>query len=169
MYFYFLNCKGAVRLLQGVDKSKDQTFFLATVCQASLPSPNSFSSSFLISFHFGSTLQAMLRDTIFPVGGLSKKEVRDIAVKAGLQRVARKKEVGNFYVTTLNKCVLVLEHRIIFWSSTPYLFPSKANLLLLHLEHGPVLCWRKEIQRLHFPGITNYYHALSVFSYPHIS
>ena len=91
MYFYFLNCKGAVRLLQGVDKSKDQTFFLATVSQASLPSPNSFSSSFLISFHFGSTLQAMLRDTIFPVGGLSKKEVRDIAVKAGLQRVARKK------------------------------------------------------------------------------
>ena len=36
----------------------------------------------------------MLKDTLFPVGGLTKKEVRDIAMKAGLQRVARKKEVG---------------------------------------------------------------------------
>ena len=36
----------------------------------------------------------MLKDTLFPVGGLTKKEVRDIAMKAGLQRVARKKEVS---------------------------------------------------------------------------
>ena len=77
-----------MRLLQGVDKTKDQTFFLSTVSQASSASNGSFLFQFLL------LLQSMLKDTLFPVGGLTKKEVRDIAMKSGLQRVARKKEVG---------------------------------------------------------------------------
>ncbi|KAF2350219.1 tRNA-specific 2-thiouridylase [Trinorchestia longiramus] len=56
------------RVLRAVDESKDQTFFLSAVRQDAL------------------------RKAIFPLGGLLKSEVRDIAQTAGLSRVAHKKD-----------------------------------------------------------------------------
>ena len=58
-----------VSLLTAVDGWKDQTLFL---CQIS---------------------QAALRQSIFPVGGMMKHEVKQIAKDAGLERIANKKEV----------------------------------------------------------------------------
>ncbi|MDP2690660.1 MAG: tRNA 2-thiouridine(34) synthase MnmA [Deltaproteobacteria bacterium] len=58
---------GGLRLLKGVDPDKDQSYFLFTMTEA------------------------QLRRVLFPVGGLTKKEVREYARKAGL-RTSEKKE-----------------------------------------------------------------------------
>lgn len=58
------NRKG--RLLRGVDNNKDQTYFLSQVKASEF------------------------KDVLFPVGGLTKPEVREIALNAGLP-VAEKK------------------------------------------------------------------------------
>lgn len=55
-------------LLQAIDKGKDQTFFL---CQAP---------------------QQALRYSMFPLGGYLKKDVKQIAQEAGLDKVVSKKE-----------------------------------------------------------------------------
>lgn len=57
-----------VRLLQAEDAFKDQTFFLSQVPQSAL------------------------QRCMFPIGTLNKHEVKDIADKIGLKRIARKKE-----------------------------------------------------------------------------
>ena len=57
------------RLLQSLDRLKDQTYFL---CHTS---------------------QSVLQRSLFPIGHLMKQEVKRIAVEAGLERTARKKEV----------------------------------------------------------------------------
>lgn len=62
---YFL----AVRLYQGADRIKDQTFFLSQISQDAL------------------------RRTIFPLAGLTKEFVKKTAAEAGFQHVLRKKEV----------------------------------------------------------------------------
>ena len=59
----------AVKLHQGADLVKDQTFFL---CQIS---------------------QDALRRTVFPLAGLTKDYVKKMAAEAGFQHVLRKKEV----------------------------------------------------------------------------
>ncbi|XP_038612241.1 mitochondrial tRNA-specific 2-thiouridylase 1 isoform X1 [Tachyglossus aculeatus] len=61
--------RNAVRLLQGADRVKDQTFFLSQVSQDAL------------------------RRTIFPLGGLTKGFVKKLAAENGLQHVLQKKEV----------------------------------------------------------------------------
>ena len=38
--------------------------------------------------------QEALRNTMFPVGGLLKKNVKEIASELGLDRIVKKKEVG---------------------------------------------------------------------------
>ncbi|KAL1276049.1 hypothetical protein QQF64_035672 [Cirrhinus molitorella] len=57
-----------VRLYQGADRLKDQTFFLSQISQDAL------------------------RHTIFPLAGLTKDFVRKIAAEAGFQHVLKKKE-----------------------------------------------------------------------------
>lgn len=59
---------GTVRLLKGVDELKDQTFFLSTVSQKAL------------------------QKTVFPIGHVTKSQVRKIAKEAGLHRTACRKE-----------------------------------------------------------------------------
>ncbi|XP_016312907.1 mitochondrial tRNA-specific 2-thiouridylase 1 [Sinocyclocheilus anshuiensis] len=57
-----------VRLYQGADRLKDQTFFLSQISQDAL------------------------RHTIFPLAGLTKDFVKKIAAEAGFQHVLKKKE-----------------------------------------------------------------------------
>ncbi|KAK6176874.1 hypothetical protein SNE40_015089 [Patella caerulea] len=71
--------KKGVKLLTAADSVKDQTFFL---CQIS---------------------QNGLQKTIFPIGDLSKHYVRKIAVEAGLDKIAKKKEsMGMCFIGSRN-------------------------------------------------------------------
>jgi tRNA-specific 2-thiouridylase len=61
-------------LLKAVDHIKDQTFFLSQISQQAL------------------------QQTLFPVGDLQKDTVKQIAIEAGLEKIAQKKEVfAHFY------------------------------------------------------------------------
>lgn len=66
--FFCVLCFAAVKLLQGADLFKDQTFFLSQVSQDAL------------------------RKTIFPLGDLTKSFVKKIASEHGLHHVLKKKE-----------------------------------------------------------------------------
>jgi tRNA-specific 2-thiouridylase len=68
------NNQNYFRLLQGLDKKKDQSYFL---CQLS---------------------QAQLSKVIFPVGNLTKKEVREIAKKEGLVTAEKKDSQGLCFI-----------------------------------------------------------------------
>ena len=57
------------KLLKAVDSIKDQTLFLCQIRQEAL------------------------RRTMFPLGGLTKSQVRHLAYEAGLDRIAKRKEV----------------------------------------------------------------------------
>lgn len=65
---------GQVHLLRGVDQNKDQTYFLSQLSQEQL-------------------LKA-----IFPLGHLQKKEVREIAEKAGLATAKKKDSTGICFI-----------------------------------------------------------------------
>ena len=56
--------------MKSADHFKDQTYFLSTVPQSSL------------------------LNTLFPIGHMTKREVKEIAIENGLHRIAKKKEVG---------------------------------------------------------------------------
>ncbi|CDQ84681.1 unnamed protein product [Oncorhynchus mykiss] len=60
--------RNPVRLYQGADRFKDQTFFLSQISQDAL------------------------RRTVFPLSGLTKDYVKKIAAEAGFQHVLKKKE-----------------------------------------------------------------------------
>uniref|UniRef100_A0A3P9LWL8 Mitochondrial tRNA-specific 2-thiouridylase 1 n=1 Tax=Oryzias latipes TaxID=8090 RepID=A0A3P9LWL8_ORYLA len=60
-----------VRLHTAADQSKDQTFFLSQISQDAL------------------------RQTLFPLAGLTKEFVKKMAAEAGLHHVLKKKEVGS--------------------------------------------------------------------------
>ncbi|XP_002734665.1 mitochondrial tRNA-specific 2-thiouridylase 1-like [Saccoglossus kowalevskii] len=60
--------KNGIALLKGLDANKDQTFFLSQISQNAL------------------------QKTIFPLGELMKKEVKEIALRAGFERIVKKKE-----------------------------------------------------------------------------
>ncbi|KAJ7557488.1 hypothetical protein O6H91_05G128600 [Diphasiastrum complanatum] len=66
--------EGSWQLLRGVDRNKDQSYFLASVGQA--------------AFH----------KVIFPLGSLLKSEVRKIATEAGLQTANRRSSAGICFV-----------------------------------------------------------------------
>ncbi len=63
-----------VRLLRAADKGKDQTYFLAGLTQA------------------------QLRDAVFPVGGLLKHDVRNIAREHGLANAEKKDSTGICFI-----------------------------------------------------------------------
>jgi tRNA-specific 2-thiouridylase len=62
------------RLLRAADENKDQTYFLAAVARE------------------------QFRDVLFPLGGLQKSEVRDIARRAGLPNHRRKDSTGICFI-----------------------------------------------------------------------
>jgi tRNA-specific 2-thiouridylase len=64
----------AVRLMQGVDKDKDQTYFLHTLSQEQLAS------------------------SLFPLGGLNKHVVREMAKTAGIPVHAKKDSTGICFI-----------------------------------------------------------------------
>lgn len=68
----------AVKLYKGADLLKDQTFFLSQIPQQAL------------------------RQTMFPLAGLTKEFVKKMAAEAGFHHVLKKKEVL-IYITDFNK------------------------------------------------------------------
>jgi tRNA-specific 2-thiouridylase len=64
---------GRFRLLRGADPAKDQSYFLARLTQA------------------------QLAETLFPLGGMTKAEVRDLARRAGLGALTEKPESQDFF------------------------------------------------------------------------
>lgn len=70
--------KGAVRLLRGVDKAKDQSYFLCALNQE------------------------QLSQTLFPLGELTKRQVREIAAEAGLATAAKKDSTGICFIGERN-------------------------------------------------------------------
>ena len=67
---YIYSGVAGVKLLKSADSVKDQTFFLSQVSQQAL------------------------QQTLFPVGDMRKDLVKRIATEAGLESIARKKEVS---------------------------------------------------------------------------
>ncbi len=65
---------GSVSLLAGIDPGKDQSYFLHAVSQAAL------------------------RQTMFPLGELHKRKVRQLAVEAGFHNHARKDSTGICFI-----------------------------------------------------------------------
>ena len=63
-----------MQLLKGLDPGKDQTYFLASVQQASLQA------------------------AAFPLGALRKQEVRAIAEQAGIPSAARRSSAGICFI-----------------------------------------------------------------------
>ncbi|XP_028934415.1 mitochondrial tRNA-specific 2-thiouridylase 1 isoform X2 [Ornithorhynchus anatinus] len=79
--------RNAVRLLQGADRVKDQTFFLSQVSQDAL------------------------RRTIFPLGSLTKTFVKKLAAENGLHHVLQKKEsMGICFIGKRNFESFILEY-----------------------------------------------------------
>lgn len=66
--------EGEYRLLRGLDRNKDQTYFLCTLGQK------------------------QLSKTLFPIGNLTKKRVREIAVEAGLETANKKDSTGICFI-----------------------------------------------------------------------
>jgi tRNA-specific 2-thiouridylase len=65
---------GDVRLLRGLDAGKDQTYFLHTLNQS------------------------QLRHSLFPIGHLHKREVRELAARAGFANHAKKDSTGICFI-----------------------------------------------------------------------
>lgn len=82
-----------MQLLQGVDSSKDQTYFLSHVSQVQYKYLYQLHCVRMVSSDNGIFLQTALQRTLFPVGHMIKSEVRQVAREAGLSWVADKKEV----------------------------------------------------------------------------
>jgi len=65
---------GGYRLLKGADKGKDQSYFIYTLGQS------------------------QLAQTLFPIGGMEKSEVRKIAAKAGFENARKKDSTGICFI-----------------------------------------------------------------------
>ncbi|XP_069021045.1 mitochondrial tRNA-specific 2-thiouridylase 1 isoform X2 [Embiotoca jacksoni] len=94
----------AVRLYKGADLLKDQTFFLSQISQDAL------------------------RQTLFPLAGLTKEFVKKIAAEAGFHHVLKKKEsMGICFIGERNFENFILE----------YLEPKPGNLV--SIEDGAIM------------------------------
>ncbi len=69
---------GEVFLLRGIDNNKDQTYFLSQLTQA------------------------QLENTLFPVGDLTKQEVREIAIKNNIPTAKKKDSTGICFIGERN-------------------------------------------------------------------
>lgn len=77
-YAQIKNEDGNVRLMQARDKMKDQTYFLMQGCV-----PEFFSNLVQVS-------KTSLSNVMFPVGGMLKTEVKELAEKIGLPNATKK-------------------------------------------------------------------------------
>ena len=71
-YIIIIISYSGVDLLQAVDRWKCQTLFLSQISQKAL------------------------RRALFPVGDLKKDAVKAMAIEAGMEKIAHRKEVGQF-------------------------------------------------------------------------
>ena len=78
--------EGRVRLLEGADKNKDQSYFLWTLTQN------------------------QLKHTLFPIGHLQKSEVRKLAKKFGLPQAVRKDSQGVCFLGKVDMKEFLKEH-----------------------------------------------------------
>lgn len=69
---------GTVNMLRGVDNNKDQTYFLSQLSQS------------------------QLQKVMFPLGGMKKKEVREIAARFGLATAKKKDSTGVCFIGERN-------------------------------------------------------------------
>ncbi|PLR79947.1 tRNA 2-thiouridine(34) synthase MnmA [Bacillus canaveralius] len=69
---------GEYKMLRGLDENKDQTYFLNQLTQS------------------------QLEKVMFPIGGLEKSEVREIALKAGLATATKKDSTGICFIGERN-------------------------------------------------------------------
>ncbi|XP_069556384.1 mitochondrial tRNA-specific 2-thiouridylase 1 isoform X2 [Brachyistius frenatus] len=99
-----LQIRNPVRLYRGADLLKDQTFFLSQISQDAL------------------------RQTLFPLAGLTKEFVKKIAAEAGFHHVLKKKEsMGICFIGERNFENFILE----------YLEPKPGNLV--SIEDGAIM------------------------------
>ncbi len=75
---HFVRTDGQGRLLRGVDVNKDQSYFLYMIHEA------------------------QLKKSLFPVGGMTKQEVRQIALEAGLPVSQKKDSTGVCFIGERN-------------------------------------------------------------------
>jgi len=122
-----LDARGeSVKLFKGVDPGKDQSFFLSRVPQSAL------------------------RHTIFPVGGMLKREVKTVASKIGLEKIACKDE-------SMGICFIGSRRFKSFIND--YVVPSPGNFR--HVEDGRVVGHHSGVhqwtvgQRLRIGGLTD--------------
>lgn len=69
---------GRIKLLRSADRGKDQTYFLAGLCEE------------------------QLEKAAFPIGGMQKSQVRELAAKAGLATAAKKDSTGVCFIGERN-------------------------------------------------------------------
>uniref|UniRef100_A0A665WZ63 Mitochondrial tRNA-specific 2-thiouridylase 1 n=1 Tax=Echeneis naucrates TaxID=173247 RepID=A0A665WZ63_ECHNA len=110
--------RNPVRLYKGADLQKDQTFFLSQISQDAL------------------------RQTMFPLAGLTKEFVKKIAAEAGLHHVLKKKEsMGICFIGERNFENFILEVRklksVRFSLCFQYLEPKPGNFV--SIEDGRVM------------------------------
>lgn len=99
-----LNAENGVKLLKAFDKVKDQTFFIFKIPQNAL------------------------QRTIFPIGDLTKNVVKEMAIVAGMERIAKKKEsMGICFVGNRNFNKFIEE----------YIEPKEGKFI--HIETGEVM------------------------------
>jgi tRNA-uridine 2-sulfurtransferase len=122
------------QLLAGKDDNKDQSYFL---CQLS---------------------QAQLAKSLFPIGAITKPEVRKIAESAGLHNAAKKDSQGLFFIGKVKLPVFLQQQlepkkgNIIEVPDSPDLFPIKKWTSAFDEEQLAELCapylFRKEMGQI---------------------
>lgn len=104
-----------MRLCKGADQFKDQTFFLSQISQDAL------------------------RQTIFPLDGLTKEFVKKIAAEAGFHHVLKKKEVAT--QMCIKRHLIHVNREFEMFMFALYYYSKLCQCLL---EHGHLLHWRKK-------------------------
>ena len=107
-----LDGKKTWRLLAGKDPGKDQSYFL---CQLT---------------------QEQLSKALFPIGELHKREVRELAARAGLTTAAKKDSQGLCFIGKVHLPDF-LQQQLKAFANTSIITRVRKNLLLADLEGKP--------------------------------
>lgn len=113
----------AVRMYKGADHLKDQTFFLSQISQDAL------------------------RQTMFPLAGLTKEFVKKIAAEAGFHHVLKRKEVQHKYIRDIH---VYRFRRAQSWTFLIHII--RVSCVHVFAEHGNLLHWREKLWKLYFGG-----------------
>ncbi|XP_013419706.1 mitochondrial tRNA-specific 2-thiouridylase 1 [Lingula anatina] len=132
-YLENLDTSKGVKLLKAADTLKDQTLFLSQISQKSL------------------------QRTMFPLGGLLKTQVKQMAVSAGMEKLAQKKESMGICFIGKRKFQSFLEE---------YIEPRPGEFI--DIETGKVVGSHKGVQfwtvgqRCHLGGMPHAYYVASI-------